>query len=408
MVRKSRQRENDIAFGSDSFLDVLANIVGILIILIVVVGLRVRSAPVAHNALDPTDEDGVRQRQAQRAQWDDQRAWIDAENERRRLAYLETVRAREAELERRRAMEAEISRQRAAAERSLAERRTEIAARQQRTADNERRAKRLEDDIADLETELQAATGQLQMHRSEHARRRAELAANEALLEQLTQRSAAEQQAIEQTQRRWQALDARAAEISRETAVRKARQPAPEEWKHVFTPIAQRVRKREIHFRCLNRRISDTHFEDLVQLVRQRVTTRLRNAPTVGEEVVGPIGGFRLRYRVGRSTASFSQLAADPFSSGYILAGWQLIADSDQLGETEREALSPNSKLATALESYPPEDNVITLWVYPDSFDLSKSVAANLHARGYSVALRPLPFGFPIAGSVHGTASLGQ
>ena len=34
-----------MAFGSDSFLDVVANIVGILIILIVVVGVRVARAP---------------------------------------------------------------------------------------------------------------------------------------------------------------------------------------------------------------------------------------------------------------------------------------------------------------------------------------------------------------------------
>ena len=41
----SRRREFEIMFGSDSFLDVVANIVGILIILIVIAGVRVSQAP---------------------------------------------------------------------------------------------------------------------------------------------------------------------------------------------------------------------------------------------------------------------------------------------------------------------------------------------------------------------------
>ena len=40
------RRHDDQAFGSDSFLDVVANVVGILIILLVVVGVRVSRAPV--------------------------------------------------------------------------------------------------------------------------------------------------------------------------------------------------------------------------------------------------------------------------------------------------------------------------------------------------------------------------
>ncbi|MFQ5732786.1 MAG: hypothetical protein ACE5KM_12640, partial [Planctomycetaceae bacterium] len=43
----SRRRSGELEFGSDSFLDIIANIVGILIILIVVAGLRVARAPVS-------------------------------------------------------------------------------------------------------------------------------------------------------------------------------------------------------------------------------------------------------------------------------------------------------------------------------------------------------------------------
>ncbi|MEY3459635.1 MAG: Ribonuclease, partial [Planctomycetota bacterium] len=40
-----RTQRSDLEFGSDSFLDVVCNIVGILIILIVVVGVRVQRQP---------------------------------------------------------------------------------------------------------------------------------------------------------------------------------------------------------------------------------------------------------------------------------------------------------------------------------------------------------------------------
>src|ERR1700749_2953097 len=42
----AREKNDDIEFGSDSFLDVVANIVGILIILIVVAGIKAGATPV--------------------------------------------------------------------------------------------------------------------------------------------------------------------------------------------------------------------------------------------------------------------------------------------------------------------------------------------------------------------------
>lgn len=47
-----RSRRDEIGFGSDSFLDIIANIVGILIILIVIAGVRVSQAPVLSKEVD--------------------------------------------------------------------------------------------------------------------------------------------------------------------------------------------------------------------------------------------------------------------------------------------------------------------------------------------------------------------
>ena len=52
----SHKRRPEIDIGSDSFLDIIANIVGILIILIVVAGLRVSNASVAEVTPEPVEK----------------------------------------------------------------------------------------------------------------------------------------------------------------------------------------------------------------------------------------------------------------------------------------------------------------------------------------------------------------
>ena len=49
-----RRPKGELQFGSDSFLDVVANIVGILIILIVIAGLRVSQTPVVQALATPS------------------------------------------------------------------------------------------------------------------------------------------------------------------------------------------------------------------------------------------------------------------------------------------------------------------------------------------------------------------
>jgi hypothetical protein len=50
----------------------------------------------------------------------------------------------------------------------------------------------------------------------------------------------------------------------------------------------------------------------------------------------------------------------------------------------------------------------VTLWVYPDSFEVYRKLRDYLHDHDVTVAGRPLPDGVPIASSRHGTVSRGQ
>lgn len=119
-------RQDDQGFGSDSFMDVVANVVGILIVLLIVVGLRVKNAPPDDGAAPlaaelsalRSDESSLNDETARQRSLaeslDRQRYALDDEN--RRLA--EQLAAREAE---RLAGRDRAERQRSDLERQVAE-----------------------------------------------------------------------------------------------------------------------------------------------------------------------------------------------------------------------------------------------------------------------------------------------
>ena len=50
----------------------------------------------------------------------------------------------------------------------------------------------------------------------------------------------------------------------------------------------------------------------------------------------------------------------------------------------------------------------MTLWTYPDSFEMYRDLKTELYKLGYPTAGRPLPAGEPIAGSPSGSKSSAQ
>jgi hypothetical protein len=127
-------------------------------------------------------------------------------------------------------------------------------------------------------------------------------------------------------------------------------------------------------------------------------------------DTVGPVGGFRLRYRLERvDTPTHIQLETGHTGSLVRLVRWELIPVASDLGESLDTALADGSRFRAALppvgRSAPP---TVTIWTYPDSFAELRALKERLHATGYLVAVRPLPQGVPIGGSPQGTHSAAQ
>jgi hypothetical protein len=117
---------------------------------------------------------------------------------------------------------------------------------------------------------------------------------------------------------------------------------------------------------------------------------------------VGPKQGFEMHYTVDVTVHE---------RQGQMTIGskeWQVIPVQSPLGESIDEALGSDSNFRHMLARGSPKDATITLWTYPDSFAEYRVLNDELHRLGYASAGRPLPKGFPIGGSPHGSKSAAQ
>jgi hypothetical protein len=181
------------------------------------------------------------------------------------------------------------------------------------------------------------------------------------------------------------------------------------------TPVSQPVQSEEMLFECQSGRITFIDIGALLQQVRddmQQKGEELRSVWQVSGSP-GPVGAFRLRYFIEREKNSLESVATGGLpdkgaSFRYALTGWVVEPMSPDRGEPLEQALKPGSEFRRIVDAIDPMQTVVTFWVYPDSFGTFRQVRDYLYERDVVVAGRPLPTGAPIASSRHGTRSRGQ
>lgn len=349
----SRKPREEMEFGSDSFLDVVANVVGILIILMVLAGIRAKTAPV--NLAEESPE------------------------------VVPTKSAPMVAV----AVEPVDDEAKAARRRELAELKSKSDLLQQEL-DRLKQA-------ADVdETKLTELQSQDAVHRNRIAALASNLEGEVAALRDNQQETDILAAAVQAVRVR---LKKRKAEV---TAAEK--QPnRVEQLEHRITPVSRVITENEteLHFRCQGSSVTTVPIEELVermkgQMERQRdVILRLKKY--TGS--VGPVRGWNLNYvietqqHVGMVRASVSQFELQP--------------EPDLVGERSDIALRPDSAFRNELRKAEP-GSTLTFWVYPDSFVLFRKLQALAHREGFTVAARPLPEGTPIMGSPNGSRSAAQ
>lgn len=355
MIRRRRQ-SREIPFSFDSFLDVVANVVGIIIRLILVawVGARSYSSVVA----------------LQHHQTKDAPPAVAA-------AELKDPMQQE-----------------------LAKHRQELADLQKRMLEQLRELDDVKAGASDID------------------KRRAELDAEEEELEKsdnALDRTAGDKDrtvrtvalSLQELQQRREKLLADFQEVERI--------PKPRKLLHYRTPVSRPVQADEFFFECKNGRVTFIDIASLVTEIRQEIEQKgkvLRDTWQT-EEMTPPVGAFRLRYELERERSLTDGVipGGPPDARStyrYSVTGWTVEPVGLMRGETLSQALAAGSEFRQITDRIDPQLGVVTFWVYPDSFALYRQLRDHLYERDLVVAGRPLPEGIPISSSRRGTVSRGQ
>ena len=175
------------------------------------------------------------------------------------------------------------------------------------------------------------------------------------------------------------------------------------------SPVSRPAWSDEFHFELRRNRVTFINLDRLLELAKADAQVRIRMSDRTGviTSQVGPVGSFSLGYALGRATTAIDELI-ERQSIRFDLKGWELIPESENRGETYEATRNPLSQYSQAINRLAPSRTVLTFWVYPDSFTLYRRLRAELMARGFSVAGRPLPEGMTIRGSPMGSVSATQ
>jgi hypothetical protein len=354
-MRRRRRRSQDVPFGFDSFLDVVANVCGIVIRLILVAWVGARSYPsiqklmAAHPppsavAMDEADSAPIA---------------LTEEIERHRS---ELVTAQAELLEKLRHFEL-IKEQGASAEAKL----SELSARNVAIAQSINALNQPQVSHDDVK-----ATSSI----SELRQRRQQLLADVRALE---------------TEER------------------------PRKILRYQTPVSQPVQAEQFMFECRNDRVTFIDLPALQAAMRSAVPNKAELLKSQWQVVATTpfIGSFRLRYALEREPGFADSMAGggtptNQASYRYGISGWVLEPLDPNRGESLEKALAEGSEFRRITDALDSRQAVVTFWVYPESFGLFRSLRDHLYDRDLVVAGRPLPTEAPIAASRHGTTSRGQ
>ncbi len=176
------------------------------------------------------------------------------------------------------------------------------------------------------------------------------------------------------------------------------------------TPMAKLVFGNEEHFRLEAGRLTYVPITEMIGELTQDAKNnrwKLENANTI-TELLGPRDGFMMKYTFGRARRTVETPEGPRMVSLLELKRFVMVPQSSGLGEGIDAALAKDSQFEKKLARFRPDETTITLWVYPDGYGDFRRVREYLYQKGFTTAVMPVPHGFPIAGGPHGSTSAAQ
>lgn len=344
--------------GQDSFLDIIANLVGVLIILVVVVGAQATAKLVTSSEPEPEVA------QVQSAE--------------------ETLAFEEKQAE----MKSQLSSFEFTANKLILD-----------NAKLEQRANREKEIAQQLATRRHAMLVQLETVRALHEQKKAELR------EEMNQQQREQLELQSEKIRLVSDLEAIEKEINAVSASRI--ESTVETIEHYPNPIAKTVFSQEIHFRLDAGRIAYVPMDELIEQMKSEIhlkAEKLKQSDGT-RETIGPVQGFRLQYELGIVPSSQTGRA----NSRIVRFKRFVIQPVDfQGGELIDSALQDDSQFANILRRHEPRRTTVSIWVYPNSYGEYSKLKEWLHDRGFQLASWPLSEGRPISGGPDGFRTSAQ
>ena len=364
-MARAKRHQSDDEVGHDAFLDIVANLVGILVILIMVLGVRAQNAWQVSMADRETDDQAT-QRSAEHESTDaplepatdaigsDELIATTNVSAPQPLPDFATPRALAESI---RADAHEIDQHIEVVERNIAL--------------QKHRRDRLLLQVSEREQALSEQRVQLSQQELEAEKIKTELAAATTKLAHLQQQST--------------------------TYLSRSTEPETEIITHRPTPLAKKVLGEEEFFQLADRRIvhvpMNGFFDDLKDRLENQ-SWKLRNVESIAD-VLPPRDSFYMKYTFRRR----KRLIDTPHGPrpGFGLEYRCLIlAERRDLGEPVPVALKPGSAFRSRVEALNPQDVTIRVVVYPDCFSDFQQIKTFLWEQGFSISAQPLPNGNPI------------
>ena len=388
-----RRNSEDPEFGSDSFLDIIANIVGILIILIVVAGVKVARQPVQTVEVPVSAVDVVeliRGPSISEEQLLSVQAEMEHESRQTKLLQEELV-----QLQRR---SVELIEEASYVQKKVVALDVATVSYRQQIEQSDTDLVSQQADMEELGQHLRLLQGQTA---EEESKREAISTASQLAFDRQATADLGLRDVASQTRKLKELIEDQQAEAV----------PEGDRLLHRLAPVVRTDGERELHFRLSSGRIAWVPIEPLLEHLKRQVSNRGGVIRRFGryEGVCGPVGGFVMKYTVERQAASLLSGMNGGMSSGFRIAvsRWTVKPTDSLRAETVDEALKFGSRFRQIAEAAD-LDATMTVWLYPTEFAHFRKLREFGHALGLRVAARPLPEDAEITGSPGGSRSSAQ
>ena len=346
----SKRNRNRLEMGHDSFLDIVANLVGILIILVVVLGTQ--TATMIEEALNETPE----------------------------------------------ATEIHLVESQLASDRQL----EQLARRTMHVASARSDSDRLERLVTQYDQELGIRSEERTILMMLLDEGKSAWQEQQAKLDQAKVRSAKRESQFALVSAKLNKLEG---EIDRLRS-------APEKViavQHLPTPMAKTVFGEEIHLRIKDNRVAIVPLEQLIAEV-QRDLERSIGGSRDGEMqgAVGPIRGSVARFLMTKSRGMVNRGGKSSIATRVQVIRMTAEPLAEPFGQPIESVLSDNSEVEIELAGRDPGTTTVTAWVYPESYAAFRRLKEWLYAKGFATAARPLSADGQIGVSPHGSKSNAQ